>query len=173
MNSDNLGGIHRSKVHRASPARAARARWRAAAAFLATGVVAIALGILFATGALHPAGIETAWLVKYLVLIVGLAQIVAGGGQAWLARDVPVFEWVALEWALLNLGNLGVVAGSLLGRFAPVAVGTACFSIAIALFAFVTRHGTCRGWLYGYRMLLALILAASWIGLLLAAGAYP
>lgn len=104
----------------------------------------------------------------YLVLIVGVAQSMFGAGQAWLSRCVPKTGWVAGEWIAFNLGNAGVIAGTLCGWFWMVLVGTLLFAIGIALFLFGTRDGIRSGWLVGYRTLLSLIFLSSLTGLVLA-----
>jgi hypothetical protein len=65
---------------------------------------------------------------------------------------------------IFNLGNAGVIAGTLAGSFDLVAAGTALFALGIALFLRV-RGGTHRAWLLAYRILLGLIFLSSLVGL--------
>lgn len=140
-------------------------RWHAAEVFVATGAVAIIAGGLLAAGVAHHPPQLLVWMSAYLVLIVGVAQIVFGAGQARLSTIVPEPGWIAAEWIVFNLGNAGVVAGTLLGWFAMVLAGTVLFAAGIALFLAGTRGGARGGWLMGYRILLGLVFASSLVGL--------
>jgi len=144
-------------------------RWRAAELFVATGAVAIIAGGLLAAGVAHHPPQLLVWMSAYLVLIVGVAQIVFGAGQARLSPQVPQTRWIAAEWIVFNLGNAGVVAGTLLGWFAMVLAGTVLFAAGIALFLAGTRGAARGGWLAGYRILLGLIFLSSLVGLGLSA----
>ncbi|MGH8129146.1 MAG: hypothetical protein ACRETC_12460 [Gammaproteobacteria bacterium] len=136
------------------------------------GVAIIAGGLVAAAVARHPAQ-HLVWMSAYLVLIVGVAQCVFGVGQALLSQRAPSRALVWVEWIVFNLGNAGVIAGTLLGGFVLVFVGTALFAAGIVLFL-VATHGSWRaGWLAGYRLLLGLILVSSLVGLALSAIANP
>ena len=144
--------------------QAADARWRAVRPFAWLGVAAIIAGGLVAAAVAHRPVQQLVWMSAYLVLIVGVAQIVFGAGQAWLSERAPSRSWVAGEWVIFNLGNAGVIAGTLAGSFDLVAAGTALFALGIALFLRV-RGGTHRAWLLAYRILLGLIFLSSLVGL--------
>lgn len=146
---------------------ATNARWRAARPFAWLGVAAIVAGGLVAAAVAHRPVQHLVWMSAYLVLIVGVAQIVFGAGQAWLSEPVPPPGWVAGEWAVFNLGNAGVIAGTLAGSFGLAAAGTALFAVGVALFLWEVRGGTRNGWLLGYRILLGLVLLSSLVGLAL------
>ncbi|MGH8182271.1 MAG: hypothetical protein ACREPH_01260 [Rhodanobacteraceae bacterium] len=153
----------------------AEMRWRAARPFVLLGGTAIIAGGLLAAVVGLPGAAATAnlplrhlaWASAYLVLIVGVAQIVFGAGQAWLPARVPAAGWVAGEWIVFNLGNAGVIAGTLFGSFALVCVGTLLFAAGIALFLLGARGARRGGWLVGFRVLLGLIFVSSLIGLAL------
>ncbi|HEX5960524.1 MAG TPA: hypothetical protein VFY97_04660 [Rhodanobacteraceae bacterium] len=148
---------------------AAVPRWRAARPFALLGGVAIIVGGLLAAAVAHDPRQQLVWLSAYLVLIVGVAQIVFGAGQAWLSMPVPRSGWVAGEWLVFNLGNTGVIVGTLAGWFWLVVTGTLLFAVAIALFLAGTRGDGRHGWLASYRVLLGLIFLSSLVGLGLAA----
>ncbi|TAN04811.1 MAG: hypothetical protein EPN36_07145 [Rhodanobacteraceae bacterium] len=150
------------------------ARGRVAAPFVVCGGAAVIAGGLLAAVVGLP-GTATAnlplqhlaWASAYLVLVVGVAQFVFGLGQAWLSARVPSAGWIVTEWCVFNLGNAGVIAGTLLGSFELVLAGTALFAAGIALFLLGTRGALRLGWLAGYRILLGLMFLSSLVGLVL------
>lgn len=142
---------------------------RAGLPFAALGGAAIIAGGLVAAAVAHHPTQHLVWMSAYLVLIVGVAQCVFGVGQALLSQRASSRALVWIEWIVFNLGNAGVITGTLLGRFSLVLAGTLLFAASIALFLTGT-HGSWRaGWLAGYRLLLGLILASSLVGLALSA----
>lgn len=151
---------------------AAAARWRAARPFAALGGAAIlAGGLVAAAVARHPAE-HPVWASAYLVLVAGAAQIVFGGGQAWLSERLPSTGWIAGEWIVFNLGNAGVIAGTVLGSFRTVLAGTVLFAAGIVAFLLGTRGPVRSGWLAAYRILLGLIFLSSLAGLALSLRAH-
>lgn len=147
------------------------ARWRAARPFAWMGIAAIIVGGLVAAVVAHRPVQQLVWMSAYLVLIVGVAQIVLGAGQAWLSERAPSLGWVAGEWVVFNLGNASVIAGTLAGSFGLVAAGTTLFALGIALFLLGTR-GTGGSWQLGYRVLLGLVFLSSLVGLVLSLHAH-
>jgi hypothetical protein len=152
----------------------ARARWRGARPFVWTGGTAIIVGGVLAAVVGLPGAMTAslplrhlAWASAYLVLVVGAAQVVFGAGQAWLSARCPGSGWRFAEWVVLNLGNAGVIAGTLAWMFDLVLAGTLLFAVAIGMFLLATRGGPRRGWLTGYRVLLGLIFLSSLVGLAL------
>ena len=80
---------------------------RSARTFVVVGSISVVGGGLVAA-ATGPTGFERgSWLAAYLVLVGGVAQVVLGAGQSWLAEDVPPHGSTRTEaWAW----NVGVVA---------------------------------------------------------------
>ncbi|HEU0197960.1 MAG TPA: hypothetical protein VFQ88_12210 [Nevskiaceae bacterium] len=142
-------------------------RWQAAAPFLVTGGAAVIGGGLLAAAIARAPAQSLVWTVAYLVLVVGVAQALFGGGQAWLARDLPHASTVTWQWLAFNLGNLGVIVGTIGRSQTLVAVGTVLFVIGVALFLLRTRHAEHGGWLLGYRAVLSLLFISSLVGLAL------
>ena len=139
---------------------------------MAVGVAAIIAGGLVAAAVAHHPAEHPVWTSAYLVLVVGVAQIVFGAGQAWLPERLPSFGWLAGEWIGFNLGNAGVIAGTVLGSFPMVVVGTALFAAGIAAFLLGTRGPMRSTWLLGYRLVLGLTFLSSLAGLALSLGAH-
>ncbi|HJP98462.1 MAG TPA: hypothetical protein VJ862_07875 [Rhodanobacteraceae bacterium] len=141
------------------------ARVAAAAPFVALGAAAIlAGGATAAAIAYHPTE-HLVWMVAYLVLVVGAMQWVFGAGQAWLADRPPPPGAAWGQWVLFNLGNAGVIGGTLCNRTGIVAAGTLLFLVSIGGFLYGVRHGRRRGWGIAYRILLALIFLSACVGL--------
>ena len=134
---------------------------------MALGVAAIIAGGLVAAAVAQRPTEHPVWTSAYLVLIVGVAQIVFGAGQAWLPERLPSIGWITGEWIVFNSGNAGVIAGTLLGSFPMVLAGTALFAAGIAAFLLGTRGRMRSAWLLGYRLVLGLIFLSSLAGLAL------
>lgn len=142
---------------------------RAVTPFLGLGVAAILAGGLVAAAVAHEPSRDVVWMVAYLVLIVGLAQVAFGVGQLFLA-DIPVSGvLVAAQFLLFNAGNAGVIGGTLTDVFAPVAVGTLLVLLALALFLYGSRGDGRRRLRRAYVALLALIALGALVGVTLSA----
>ncbi|MDO5710133.1 MAG: hypothetical protein Q4P32_00120 [Micrococcales bacterium] len=137
--------------------------------FVGVGLAAVVAGGLIAAAIAHAPTEPLVWLVAYLVLVVGVAQAGLGIGQFWLADHLltPARLWA--QFTLYNLGNAGVIAGTLLNL--PLLVDAGGVLLAVALIGFIVGSrgagdlGTLR-WLY--RILIVLLLISVLIGLLLA-----
>ncbi|HLQ84535.1 MAG TPA: hypothetical protein VK110_00135 [Salinisphaeraceae bacterium] len=142
---------------------------RATRLFLVVGLAAILAGGLLAAVTAHDPVRPLIWLSAYLVLIVGLAQCVFGVGQTALRARPPGTVLVGSQWLLFNLGNLGVVIGSLGNYLMLLTVGTVLFFAALALFALSVRQSQYQRLGYAYYAVLAIVAAGAVIGLGLSA----
>ncbi|NHB83730.1 hypothetical protein G7085_00790 [Tessaracoccus sp. HDW20] len=81
------------------------------------------------------------WAAAFTVLVLGVAQVVTGSARAyWQGRDAqPGGWWEFLVW---NLGGLTVIAGTLLGSVATVAIGSALLVAGLVLALLATLHPT-------------------------------
>lgn len=141
----------------------------AAIPFLALGTAAIVFGGLFSAATARSATYHSAWFVAYLVLIVGLAQVALGVGQWWLATKPLGPAIVVTELVLFNLGNAGVIVGTLLTTSFWVDAGSALLVLALALFGWKVLSPRRRGVaLWGYWALLALLLVSVAVGIFFA-----
>lgn len=137
--------------------------------FAGVGLAAVVAGGLIAAAVAYAPTEPLVWLVAYLVLIVGVTQAALGVGQYRLADRplTPALLWA--QFALYNLGNAGVIAGTLLDLPLLVDVGGVLLVVALIGFLLGSRgtgkDGTLR-WLY--RILIVLLLISVPIGLLLA-----
>lgn len=142
-----------------------RAGRAAALTFLALGVSAITFAGLFSAATARSATYHSAWLVAYLVLIVGLAQVALGIGQWWLAAKPTGSPTVFVELLFFNVGHGGVIVGTLIA--APVWVYTGSIWLVVALFFFgwQVRSPRRRGVaLWAYWALLVLLVVSVLIG---------
>jgi hypothetical protein len=137
--------------------------------FAAVGIACVVAGGLTAAVSATAPSEHGAWAAAYLVLVCGVAQIGLGAGQPLLAR--PARRLLAWEFATWNLGNAGVLAGTLAGSTVVVDAGGVLLAAALALMTFGTRGqaGSPVWALRGYRFLTAVILVSIPVGLVLAA----
>lgn len=82
--------------------------------FFATGAAAIVGGGLASAAAAGNPSYLSSWAVAYLVLVVGVAQIAFGAGVERLAETGLTTRLAWLIFAAFNLGNAGVLIGTLL-----------------------------------------------------------
>lgn len=109
------------------------------APFVAAGAaLVLAGGFVAAAGGEAPSR-HLSWACAYLVLVCGSAQVFLGGGQALIASRPPRPLVRAAQFGAFNLGNAGVLAGTLSGVTGVLGVGSAVLVVALGLFAWATR----------------------------------
>lgn len=146
---------------------ALRERLIAARLLLITSLIAILAGGLMSGATAHAPTRYIMWMSAYLVLVVGVVQGVLGFTQALLPERVLSRAWHISEWIFFNVGNAGVIAGTLLNSVLIVAFGTALFVAALILFLFGV-HNVRGGWpLYVYRAVLAIVCISAVTGVIL------
>lgn len=114
------------------------------------------------------------WLVAYLALVGGCAQLLLGPGREWIATQIgatlPSARWRRWEIGLWNTGTFAVPAGVLTDSASPVLVGSVLLLTALALHAaglgrtarWARRPG--RGWACPYYALVLSLSASVFIG---------
>ncbi|WP_423058875.1 hypothetical protein [Brevibacterium linens] len=142
-------------------------RWKSASAFVIFGFIAIiAAGFLAAVTASIPQR-QIFWAIAYLVLVVGIAQIGLGTGQAWLAERPTGTPTVTAQFVAFNLGNAGVIGGTFADSPLLVDAGGVALVISLVLFVWGTR-GSTHNWLKTvYWILLGILIVSIPIGLIL------
>ena len=145
-------------------------RWRPARAFVVIGSIFIVAGGLVAAVS-GPTNFERGpWLAAYLVLVGGVAQVVLGGGQAWLAERVPPHRSTRTEAWSWNIGVVAVVIGTLASL--PVLTSLGGLASAVALWLFLAGVHTVRPAprmaALLYRSVAAIVLVSIPVGLALA-----
>lgn len=143
--------------------------WGAGFPFLAVGTAAIIFGGLFSAATARGASYHSAWFVAYVVLVVGVAQAALGLGQ-WRLASMPLSaKVIAGELLVFNLGNVGVITGTLLASPIWVDVGSALLVVALSWFGWSVRAPRRRGLpLRAYSTLVVLLLVSVVVGVFLA-----
>jgi len=133
------------------------------------GVSIIAAGFISAITAFSPS-YTASWAIAYLILVVGVAQLALGFGQAWLAEEPPSKALLIAEVILFNLANLATLLGTLLAWIALVYIGAVLMIIALALFIWGTRIAKPgKIWIvYGFRAIVFILIISAGIGLVIA-----
>ena len=141
----------------------------AALPFAIVGTAAIIFGGLFSAATARAASYHSAWLVAYLVLVVGIAQLALGLGQWWLASAPLRPAAMLVQLVTFNAGNAGVIAGTLLASSLWVNIGSAFAAIGLVLFGRAVRSPRQRGAvLWSYLALVVLLLLSVIVGLIFA-----
>jgi hypothetical protein len=144
--------------------------------FVLWGFVGIIGGGLVAA-VTHPLGWleHGSWAAAYLVLVVGVAQLGLGVGQAWLADRLPGRGRVALELVTWNAGSALVVLGTLVAHPWVVDLGGVLLVVALAayLLALCGQSGSPRWARWTYRLLVLVVLVSVPVGLVLSTVRHP
>ena len=136
--------------------------------FLMVSALAIIGGGVIAAAMAHAPSRKLLWAVAYLVLVVGASQAVFGVGQALLASRATSVSTRVAEWTMFNLGNAGVIGGTLCSSQPLVWLGTLLFVASLVVFLLATRGVRGGGAILAYRTLLVLIGGSAVVGLVLA-----
>lgn len=139
--------------------------WTRFRPFLVFGSAGVVLGGLVAavTGPLAlPMG---SWAAAYLVLVVGVGQIVLAGGQAFVGGP-DLASWRArVEVIAWNLGSGLVLVGGMSGIPVVVVVGGLVLLAALVIFATAVRGGGAAVGLYRFFTLFLAVSVAVGVGL--------
>lgn len=137
--------------------------------FISLGMAYVVAGGLISAVTASVPSQRTAWLVAYLVLIGGAAQLGLGYGQSRLADEDPSRRRVVGEVLTFNLGNAAVIAGTFLAQPYLVDAGGAAIVVSLVLFWLGARGRSRRGsFRYAYVILVAVLIVSIPIGLALA-----
>lgn len=137
------------------------------APFISLGWAAIlAAGFIAAAIARTPTELLV-WMVAYLVLIAGAAQVAVGRALRSLPDAPPNLAAGWGQWVLLNLGHAGIIAGTLTRTFSLVAGATVVYWIAALWLGASVRPTTRKPGLLWYRVLIAVLIVAALVGLAL------
>lgn len=159
-------------------ASALTTRIPAARPFAVIGGLAIVAGGLVAAVTSAAPSEHGAWAAAYLVLVVGVAQVGLGVGQALLAPTPPTRRLVLVECLMWNGGSAAVLTGTVLDRVRLVDAGGVVLALALAALWWGVRgpghrKGSASGWAAGwawwaYRGVIVVVLVSIPVGLALA-----
>ena len=138
--------------------------------FLTLSILAIITGGTISAFTARKPTWSTAWVSAYLVLIVGVIQFALV--DAWRQLGQPDGNTILIALLAFNLGNGGVIAGTLLKRQLKfyrwlVNAGGALIALAMALLLFATQRVVTTAAHIELIALTALILISMPIGLYL------
>ncbi|WP_111718670.1 hypothetical protein [Homoserinimonas sp. OAct 916] len=137
--------------------------------FITLGMLFVVVGGLISAATASAPSQRTMWLVAYLVLIGGAAQIGLGYGQSKLADESPSRRRVVGELLAFNLGNAAVITGTFIVQPFLVDAGGAAIVLSLILFWMGARGSQRRGWLrFTYVILVAVLVVSIPVGLALA-----
>lgn len=143
---------------------------RARVLFVAASVVAVLAGGLVAAAGGEAPSHHLSWAAAYLVLVCGLAQAFLGAGQFALTPGPPSTRVLAWQFAAFNVGNAGVLAGTLSGFLPVLDAGSVVLLVSLGTFYWSTRKATARRRLaaVAYRTLVVLLAVSVPVGAVLA-----
>jgi hypothetical protein len=138
--------------------------------FVAIGGMSVIVGGFVSAATAFSPSYTASWAVAYLVLVAGIGQIILGLGQEWLALGQPSARIILGEVVLFNAANIAVLAGTLTTSLVLVDLGGGLFLIALALFLWRVRAArTDSKWiLYGFRLVIGILIVSTPIGLIIA-----
>ncbi|MGH3733713.1 MAG: hypothetical protein ACRDVC_10155 [Acidimicrobiales bacterium] len=128
--------------------------------FVVVGAALIVAGGFVAAAGGEAPSKQLSWAAAYLVLVCGVAQLGLGGGRALMTPRQLNTKLIAWQFITFNLGNAGVLVGTLVGVLSLLYVGSAFLLLALALFARAARGTRERGWVFLYWAFI-LVLAVS------------
>ena len=151
--------------HEPGPTVETMIRMRSVVPFVTLGGTAVIVGGLVAAVTRPLAFDEGSWVAAYLVLVMGVAQIGLGVGQAVLASKVPT---IAVRWRQVlafTAGSLAVILGTLVGSPLVVVAGGAVLVAALVLFLLAVRGS--KGpvmWLWFHRLFVVFLAGSVVVG---------
>lgn len=136
--------------------------------FVLAGVFSVIAGGLLAAAIAAPAPTRHGvWAAAYLVLVLGVGQIVLGTGQALLASVPPPAAMIAGTAALFNIANIAILLGIVTDHMLVFDAGSVLLLISLVLFVNGVRRAAQRGWpLHVYRLLVAVLIVSIPIGMI-------
>lgn len=135
--------------------------------FWALSLAAIIFGGCIAAFSAHSPTQPFVWASAYLVLIVGVAQAALVYSLRSLSNTSPAYQG-AIAFSTYNLGNLGVLGGTLTNTLWVVSIGGVLLVVSLLICIYVVRKSP-RSWLlWVFYLVVTTLLISIPIGLFLA-----
>lgn len=139
------------------------------APFAVAGAAAVVGGGVLAAAIAAPSPTRHGvWAVAYLVLVLGVGQLVLGAGRAVLAAE-PLTPGAAVATAVaFNVSGAAIVLGVVTDHIAVFDLGSALLLAVLAWLFYGVRRPARRGWgLLAYRLFIAALIVSIPIGMLI------
>lgn len=136
--------------------------------FLLVALLALLVAGFLAAFLAHAPSRQLLWLVAYLVLVAGLAQVALGLGRAGLARVLPTARRMRAECLAFNAANVLVIGATLAASLAGILVGSVLFAVVLLVCALGTRGARPSLWLHAWRAGVLLLAGSALAGVILA-----
>lgn len=138
------------------------------------GAVCIIVGGLVAAVTAPSPTEHASWAAAYLVLVAGVAQVGFGIGQAALMKEAPSSRLLLAEFIGWNLGNAGVIAGTVIENDVLLWLGSLVLIVTLGVLVWAVRGtkvtpGFHTRVLWTYRLLVLIILVSMPVGLIISA----
>lgn len=137
--------------------------------FAVAGAVGVIGGGLLSAALAPNASYHGSWAVAYIVLVIGVAQIMLGAGQAYVTDGAVSQPTVLAELTGWNLASVATVLGTVLDVTAVLYVGAVLQLAILTTFLYCVRNGRRGAVLIIMRALIAIMLVSVPIGLVLQA----
>lgn len=137
--------------------------------FALAGALSIVAGGVLASVIAAPAPTRHGvWAVAFLILVLGVGQLVLGAGLTLLPAEPAGTRVAVVGCTLFSAAGVAIMTGVVSGYIVVFDIGAALMFGTLVLFLFGVRHGGHRGWpLYGYRLVIAVLLVSIPIGTLI------
>ncbi|MEB3034123.1 hypothetical protein [[Mycobacterium] nativiensis] len=137
--------------------------------FAVAGAGAIVAGGVLAAAIAAPAPTRHGvWAAAYLVLVLGVGQLVIGAGQALLPAEPPTPGTAAVTAAAFNVSGAAIVLGVVTDHIVVFDAGSALLLAALARLLYGARRSAQRGWaLWAYRLFITALIVSIPIGALI------
>lgn len=137
--------------------------------FAAASAVSVVAGGALAAAIAAPAPTRHGvWAAAYLVLVLGVGQLVLGVGQALLASTPPTARMAIGVAAFFNAANIAILLGIVTDHIFVFDAGSVLLLVTLTLFLHGVRSGARAGWpLSGYRLFVSMLIVSIPIGLLI------
>lgn len=137
--------------------------------FAVAGAGAIVGGGVLASAIAAPAPTRHGvWAVAYLVLVLGVGQLVIGAGRVLLAAEPPTSGRMTILAAAYNASGAAIMLGVVTDHVAVFQAGCALLFGALIESFYGVRRSARRGWpLLAYRLIIAALIISIPIGMLI------